>query len=148
MREASERRTVTDTDSCAFFIYKSINRQRGDDRGKFNFMTKQKAQLATIISAFINKHGTDRRMLSIDQDYEFIVDGFSNVIVTENSINILSEERIQFNGEAQVKRHDAASQIVSYCDVNFNGDAFLAQDTAGDSVLLRVSLNYLKDILL
>ena len=39
MREASESRTVTDTDSYAFFII-TFNRQREDDRGIRNDMCK------------------------------------------------------------------------------------------------------------
>ncbi|MDE6315892.1 MAG: hypothetical protein K2L71_05440 [Muribaculaceae bacterium] len=45
MREASSSRTVTDTDSYAFFFYKPIKRQREDDRGTPKIIMKRLALL-------------------------------------------------------------------------------------------------------
>lgn len=45
MREASDGRTVTDTDSYAF-LYINQSRQREDDRGRFRFMARRSFDFA------------------------------------------------------------------------------------------------------
>ncbi|MDE6270044.1 MAG: hypothetical protein K2M12_04210 [Muribaculaceae bacterium] len=107
-------------------------------------MDKNPADVASVIAAFMNKHGADRRSLEIPEDYEFQVNGFSNVNVPLRSINILPDGAIQFNGTAEMRQTDCVSKIISNVDVVFNGNAFFATDIPGDSCLMRVCLNQIK----
>ena len=74
MREASIRRTVTDTDSYAFLVYKPIKCQRGDDRGYQSFMN--------IYKSWLKQHGIPFKELPFGLHFQYQGGSF---LVADNS---------------------------------------------------------------
>ncbi len=105
--------------------------------------TISEKEKASIIAAFLNKHGSDRTRLTIS-DYEFKVSAFYEISI--NSINQLPDEAIQFQGNSKISRTDRISGV-SQSDVNvaFHGVAFTSTDKDGDEILYKVQIEQLKD---
>ena len=99
--------------------------------------------VANVIAAFLNKHGGNRRMLSINC-YEFEVNSIYNVDIPDGTIYFLQDEAAQFKGSARVKQQDPSSKIITDIKVTFNGIAFFTKDIHGDNCLIRVSIDQMK----
>lgn len=102
-----------------------------------------KKECPASIAAFLNKHGADRNLLTID-GYQFSVLAFYGISI--NSINVLPDGLIQFQGNAKITRNDKASGISqSNVRVLFHGVAFMCEDKYGDEILYKVQIDQLKD---
>lgn len=111
--------------------------------GKRKKMSDNPKELATIIAAFLNKHGGNRKKLPIS-GYDFEVKGIYNIDISVKSISILPNESVQFYGSASVNQYDAASKVTTDVKVNFNGVAFFVTDVQGDESLYHVSIDQMK----
>ena len=106
-------------------------------------MINNKKDLATIIAAFLNKYKLSRDSVTIS-GYEFIIDAFIDVSISQESICVLHDDSVRFKGYATIYKHDSASNVHTYDKVNFFGTAFFASDPQGDSILYKASINQIK----
>lgn len=97
------------------------------------------------IEIFLVKYGNNRNKVSVDFDYEFIVDKFEKAKVNVDSINESFENSFHFNGEAVIERHDIASKFHTTVPVQINGVAFYAEDKQGDNLLIKISIILIND---
>ena len=106
-------------------------------------MIDNSVELVQIIASFLNKNGNNRKTISID-GYAFEINGIYDIDIPVKSINILPDGSVQFNGNARVLLQDPSSKISNDVKVIFCGVAFFVTDVHGDTCLLRVSIDQMK----
>lgn len=105
----------------------------------------EQKRIADEIAAFLNKYAGRNTKVEIDNDYMFQIISMHDIDINSNSINQIYDCGFQFNGTAKITRRDPASTVITTSDSYFSGAAFYAEDRENYPILLRASIDNIKD---
>lgn len=103
-------------------------------------------EIPVIIGSFLKKHAGNREKVKI-HDYEFDVNSIYHIEINKKSIHELENGDFQFNGSALIVRTDPKSKITTKnVKSTFHGVAFFANDVEGESILMEVDIDQIKNL--